>query len=108
MSAATLNNIPESICERIGAWHPIVQIIGSEFILFGWKRNFGLGRNGQFEFYRRIYFLLETPETASVLEKEAFLEKAIEQYQPWLEVQYFGAKQKLYTQYQINRIFGLS
>jgi len=106
MSAATLNNIPESIAERIGSWVPIVQISGDEFTLFGWKRDFGLGRNGQFDFYRRISFLLPEPESTSVLEQETFVEKASETFLPWLEVWFFAIWNKLYTQYQIDLICG--
>src|SRR5882757_3148285 len=106
MSAATLNNIPESIAERIGSWVPIVQISGDEFTLFGWKRDFRLGRNGQFNFYQRISFLLPEPESTSVLEQETFVEKASETFLPWLEVWFFTIRNKLYTQYQIDQIFG--
>src|SRR5882757_10528075 len=106
MSAATLNNIPESIAERIGSWVPIVQISGDEFTLFGWKRDFGLGRNRQFDFYRRISFYLPEPESTSVLAQEALLEKASETFLPWLEVWFFVIRDKLYTQYQIDLICG--
>src|SRR5882757_1469116 len=108
MSAATLNNIPELIAERIGSWHSIVQISGDEFTLLGWKRDFALGRNRQFDFYRRISFLLPKPESTSVLEQETFVEKASEIFLPWLEVWFFAIRNKLYMQYQIDQIFGQS
>ena len=105
MSAATLNNIPDSICEKFSSWHPIVQVYGSEFILYGWKRDFALGRNGQFDFNRIIKVLLPEPEGASVLEQETFIEKSTEIFLLWLEVWFFAAREKLYTEYQLDIIF---
>ena len=103
MSAATLNNISE-ICEDIGAWVPIVQTTGTQFILLGWTRNFRLGRNSHYDYLRKITFRLSEQETAPVSRRSVYLEEALIFYLPQLEAWFFIIRNSLLRRYEIDTI----